>query len=135
MLRQVILEHGDLRVVAMDSISIITEEDRGQVIVAASNGGAASGDLASRFSCALVALNDAGIGKDRAGIAGLVAIDRDGIPGVGISHDSAEISNGLDTWQNGVISFANASAKAAGFEEGEQLNRAVLRFVERHQGA
>jgi hypothetical protein len=129
MLRQVVGEIAGRRIVAMDSISIVTPEDRGQVVIAASNGGVASGVVARQYGCAFVALNDAGIGKDEAGIAGLSAIDAVAIPGVGVSHDSAEISNGLDTWENGVVTYVNATAARLGFRSGERLKDAVERCL------
>lgn len=129
MLRRVVEEVAGLRVVAMDSISIVEPDDRGQVVIAGSNGGVASGVVARQYACAFVALNDAGIGKEDAGIAGIAAIDADGIPGVGIGHESAEISDGLDTWENGVVTYVNATAHRLGFRTGERLKEAVRRHL------
>lgn len=130
MMRKVLIEKGGLRVVAMDSMSLVEPEDRGQVVIAAGNGGLESGALAQRFACALVAFNDAGIGKQRAGIAGLIALDVPGIPGIGVSHLTAQISDGLDTWDNGVVSFANQRALASGIQVGERVKDAVMRFID-----
>lgn len=131
MMRKVLFEGHDLRVAVMDSISIAEPEDRGQVIIAAGNGGLESGALAQRYECALVAFNDAGIGKQRAGIAGLITLDESGIPGIGVSHLSAEISNGLDMWDNGLVSFVNQAALTRGIQIGERVEDAVTRFVQR----
>ncbi|WP_088155326.1 hypothetical protein [Inquilinus limosus] len=128
--RTVVHEAAGRRVVAMDSISFITPEDRGQIVVAGSNGGMASGLVARQFQTAFVALNDAGIGKEEAGIAGLAAIDALAIAGVGISNDSAAISDGRDTWENGVISYANNSAHRLGFRLGARLKESVLQALD-----
>lgn len=129
--RKILAEHGGRRIVAMDSISIIHDQDRGQVVIAGSNGGIASGALSLRIRPAFVALNDAGIGKDRAGIAGLVQIDQAGIPGVGIGHDTAEISSGADMWASGIVSFANDSARRLGVETGQALPAAIAGWLAR----
>jgi hypothetical protein len=128
-LKRVLARHGHFDIVAMDSISILEEAQRGQVIVSGSHGGSAAGEMARRYACAFVALSDAGIGKDEAGVAGLKALDQDGIPAVGISHDSAEISNALDIWENGQVSFANCAAQAIGITTGDRLRDAVDRFL------
>ncbi|WP_330229584.1 hypothetical protein OHA40_26610 [Nocardia sp. NBC_00508] len=130
MLRKVVHSGRGRQVVVMDSLSQATEADRNHVIVAASNGGAASGTAARRLSLGCVVLNDAGIGKDGAGVAGITALDEVGIPAVAVSHMSAEISNGMDTWDNGVVSFVNETAQNAGFRIGERVSDAVLRFLE-----
>ncbi|MBS7706168.1 hypothetical protein [Chelatococcus asaccharovorans] len=124
--RRILAENMGRRLVAMDSISIIHDEDRDQIVIAGSNGGLASGELTLRVRPALVALNDAGIGKDRAGIAGLIQIDQAAIPGVGISHDTAEISSGADMWINGIVSFVNESARRLGVEAGMTLPAVIM---------
>ncbi|MFI5427447.1 hypothetical protein [Aeromicrobium sp. UC242_57] len=57
-----------------------------------------------------MACNDAGIGKNQAGTAGLAALDSSGIAGIGVGHDTARIGDGLDTWESGRVSFVNARA-------------------------
>ncbi|WP_406036477.1 hypothetical protein OG799_18590 [Micromonospora sp. NBC_00898] len=131
MLRTVVYEAGGRKVVVMDSMSLVRPEDRDQVVVAASNGGMASGDAARAHGCACVVLNDAGFGKEDAGVAGLKAIDADGIPGVGVGHLSAEISDGLDTWENGVISYVNRAAERVGFVVGDRVEGAVVAYLGR----
>jgi hypothetical protein len=135
LLRRILVSGASLSVVALDSISILDERDRGQIIVAGSNGGTASGTVARHQRCALVALNDAGIGKDDAGVAGLAAVDADGIPGVGVGHESAEISNAIDMWEHGVVSYANRSARSAGAAVGERLQSFVIRFLRESGGS
>ena len=127
--KRVVHEAGAIRVVAMDSVSIIGAEDVGHVIVAASNGGAASGMLALDFRCPAFFFNDAGIGKDEAGVVGIHMLDEAGVPAGVVGHRSARISDGVDTWENGVLSAVNRAAAAAGFAVGTPLKAAVLRFL------
>jgi hypothetical protein len=129
MLRAVVHEQAGLRVVAMDSISSVLPEDRGQVVVSASNGGDASGRVAADYGLGFVVTNDAGVGKDDAGIAGMRDLDAAGIPAVTVSHVSAEISNGEDTWRNGVVSFVNQTAARDGALVGAPVQEVVLRWL------
>jgi hypothetical protein len=129
-LRTVLTRVRGRAIVIMDSLSQITDEDRGQIVVAASNGGLAAGHAARDYACACVVLNDAGIGRDDAGIAGIKALDPHGIPAVAVSHESAEISDGMDMWDNGIVSYVNAVAAAAGFAVGDAVRPSVLRFAE-----
>ncbi|HSV80368.1 MAG TPA: hypothetical protein VLK85_14335 [Ramlibacter sp.] len=129
MRREIVLEDSGLRVLALDSASLLQPQDEGQIVIAAGNGGLESGMLTRRFRCALAAFNDAGIGKDGAGVAGLGVLDQAGLPGLGVSHLSAEISDGMDTWNHGVISTVNEAAAARGIRVGESVQAAVQRLL------
>ena len=132
MRRELVLEHRGLRVLAMDSASLLQAGDEGQILVTAGNGGLESGALTSRFRAVLAAFNDAGIGREGAGIAGLAVLDQAGLAGVRISHASAEISDGIDTWTHGLISAVNKAASALGIQPGESLQTAVRRLLRNH---
>lgn len=97
----------------VDSISFVTEEDTGAVIVCASHGGASSGEYASKYRLGLVVFNDAGVGKDEAGIQALTLLDRHGVASCTVSHTTARIGDVLDQWENGVISHVNALAESS----------------------
>jgi hypothetical protein len=132
--RIVVVDRPRGGVVLLDSMSQAGEGDRGKVVVAASNGGKESGRIAVLVGCACAVFNDAGVGKDGAGIAGLALMDRAGLPGVAASHLSAAISDGPDLWESGVISHVNRAARSAGFEAGTRVADAVRRFIERREG-
>lgn len=130
---ETVLESHGIRVLTMDSIAFASPALAGEVIVTGSHGGASAGQYARRAGVAAVVCNDAGVGKDDAGIAGLALMDRAGLPGVAASHLSAAISDGPDLWDSGVISHVNEAARAAGFEAGTPVADAVRRFVERRE--
>jgi hypothetical protein len=129
MLRTLVHAEAGIRVIAMDSISSVVAEDAGQAVVSASNGGDASGRVAAELGLGFVVTNDAGVGKDAAGIAGMRALDAHGIPAVTVAHTSAEISNGTDTWEHGVVSFVNDHAARAGATVGASVQEVVLRWL------
>ena len=63
-------------------------------------------------------LNDAGVGKDRAGIAGLAYLEEIGMAAATVDCMSARIGDGADMLARGVISHANAFAALRGVVEG-----------------
>ena len=116
---------GSRRVILLDSITWVTADDAGHVVVSGSHGGRSAGEYAVLFPLALCCLNDAGVGKDRAGIAALAMLDERGIRGVTYSHNSARIGEARDAWEHGIISHVNACAAALGFVVGRELRVAI----------
>lgn len=125
MLKEAVLTSGSRRIIIMDSITKVTAEDQGAFIVAASHGGASSGEFALEVPLGLVVLNDAGIGKDQAGIASLGMLEQRGVPGAAVSHESARIGDARDMWESGVISRVNAQAEALGLKEGQAIKQVL----------
>lgn len=110
----------------MDSISHVDAGDAGHIVVSGSHGGASSAEYAARYKLAAVFFNDAGVGKDEAGIAALRMLE---VPAGTVSHLSARIGDVEDMWQNGVLSHLNASAASYGLSRGERLQDAVTRLL------
>ena len=116
---------GVRRVLLLDSITWLAEDDAGHIVVSGSHGGRSAGDYATRWPLALCCLNDAGVGKDRAGIVALDMLESRGTPAVAYGHMSARIARVADAWQNGIVTHANAQALALGFEPGQLLQEAI----------
>ena len=129
MLKRVIAERGGRQVIAMDSISHIEAADAGHIVVTGSHGGASSGEYASRYRLAAVFFNDAGVGKDNAGIAALDLLERAQVPAGTVSHASARIGDAEDTSKHGVLSHVNRSAAARGLRPGEPLRAAIDKLL------
>jgi hypothetical protein len=128
MRNEIVAQVGRLRVILMDSISLIGPDDAGAIIVCGSHGGTISGAFARRHPPALVMFNDAGVGKGGAGIASLDVLQRSGIPAASISHLSARIGDAKDTWENGTVSFCNDLARGLGVLPSALVQAAVARF-------
>ena len=105
-------------ILLLDSVTRLDERHRGKVLVAGSHGGVYAAYLAALGQLRGVILNDAGIGKDSAGIGGLDYLDQAEIAAATVSHLSARIGEGQDMIDRGVISHANARARALGCEPG-----------------
>ena len=117
------------RVIVMDSITKVTPEDAGAVVVSASHGGMSSGEFALEVPLGAVFFNDAGVGKDKAGIRALEMLQTKGVPAGTVAHTSARIGDSQDMWDNGLISHVNAAAHEAGLQPGMALRQALTKFV------
>ena len=120
-----------LRLVCVDSISLVSEgEDEEQIVLSGSHGGLVAGQphLAIRVAAAAAFFNDAGIGKDGAGVTRLPALDARGIAAATVSANSARIGDGRSTYEDGIVSRVNETARAAGVEPGMTAREAVARI-------
>ena len=117
------------RVLIMDSITKVAREDEGSFVVSASHGGASSGEFALEVPLKAAFFNDAGGGKDDAGIAALAMLQQRGVAGGTVSHTSACIGDSQDMWDHGVISHVNALAGAMGMAPGQPLKAALQGLV------
>ncbi|MFM9428066.1 hypothetical protein RCH10_004528 [Variovorax sp. GrIS 2.14] len=129
MLKKQVASGANGKVVVMDSITKVTAEDTGGVIVSASHGGASSGEFALEVPLKAVFFNDAGVGKDDAGIAALRMLQESGVAGGTVSHTTARIGDSQDMWDHGVISHLNDAARGLGLEVGQPLNQVLGRLV------
>jgi hypothetical protein len=119
------------RVWIMDSIAFASAAQAGDLIVTGSHGGTSAGEYAVEFGVRVVVCNDAGVGKNQAGIAGLAAVDTQGIAGIAVGHDSSRIGDGNDVWECGIVTYVNPTAAAAGVRVGGRLSEEVLALVEK----
>ena len=97
----------------VDSITEAVRHGADAVVVSGSHGGLSAARFALAARPHAVAFNDAGIGKDGAGIAALAWLQAHGIAAVAVAHDSARIGEALSTWNDGVISAAQRSGHRA----------------------
>ena len=131
MLKKTVATSGSTTVIIMDSITKVEPQDQGAIVVSASHGGASSGEFALAVPLQLVFFNDAGVGKENAGIAALAMLENEQVAAGTTSHTTARIGDSADMWKNGVISHLNAQASALGLTVGEKLSTAVQRLLDR----
>ncbi|RZL91045.1 MAG: hypothetical protein EOP76_14425 [Variovorax sp.] len=124
-----------LRVV--DSITELRPGDAGCIAVSGSHGGMSSARYALAARPVLSVFNDAGVGRDNAGIAALGFLQMHGLAACAVAHHSARIGEAASTLDEGVVSHANAAAAALGVQPGQPLHVAVaslqLLFISRKQ--
>ena len=118
-----LLSHGNGGyVLLLDSIAEILPGDAGQLVVSGSHGGISAAQFAVAVSLRGCFLNDAGFGKDDAGIAGLALLP---YPAAAYSHVSARIGEAADGWANGRLTHVNTAGRQAGWREGMAVQDAA----------
>ena len=123
-----------LRVV--DSITELRPgEDGGCVAVSGSHGGMSSARYALAARPLLSVFNDAGVGRDAAGIAALAFLQLQGLAACTVAHTSARIGEATSTLQDGVVSQTNEAAVALGVHTGLHCRAVVQALTEGHTPA
>ena len=127
----VVAESDRGRVLAMDSARFIDGRNTGRdVVVPASYLGVMPARLLAPARPRAVIGHDACIGKDAAGIAGLPYLEALGIPAATAAGMSAELGNGLDLYETGVISRLNDLARQCGVRLGMPVAEAARLLLE-----
>jgi hypothetical protein len=122
---------GGLRIVLVDSITKVSDADAGAVVVSGSHGGTSAAEFALAVPLRAVFFNDAGIGRDEAGVAGLGLLQERGLAAGTVAHTSARIGDAQDAWDHGIVSRVNEAAAALGIAPGARLRDALERLADR----
>jgi hypothetical protein len=109
------------RLVLLDSVTQVEPGHAGHLVVTGSHGGASVVRYARAVRAWMYVFNDAGVGKDSAGIAALDLLEADDIAAAAVAHDSARIGEALDAWEHGVVLHLNAAARELGLQVGQPL--------------
>ena len=113
----------DVRVV--DSITELGPQDAGCLAVSGSHGGISSARYALAARPHLSIFNDAGVGKDEAGLAALPFLQSHGLAACTVAHSSARIGEAQSTLDEGVVSHVNALAQALGVVVGQRCELVI----------
>ncbi|HYQ57475.1 MAG TPA: hypothetical protein VEP89_09015 [Draconibacterium sp.] len=108
-----------------DSITFLNENNSGDIVVCGSHGGLSAGDYAQKYRVKAVFFNDAGIGKNNAGVKSLESLSDAGILACTVDCKSAEIFSGQDVLGNGIITVCNQLAKARNIKENMRVKEAI----------
>jgi len=130
MLKKIVASGAQGQVIVMDSITQVAPDDAGRHVVSASHGGTSSGVFALAVTLKLVLFNDAGVGKDQAGIAALAMLQGQQVPAATVAHTSARIGDSQDMWDHGVLSHVNEAARLLGLRPGQAIKTALTRLVQ-----
>lgn len=115
-----------------DSVTHLTDDAYGKVAACASHGGLYAAIYAAQRGIAGLILNDAGIGRERAGVGGIAALDGLHVPGAAVSHLSCRIGDGADMVARGVLSTVNATGRKLGLHPGMTCRAALDRMATGH---
>lgn len=111
----------DTGLLLVDSITEAIGPGAGRLVVSGSHGGISAGRFAVQAGVQLAVFNDAGVGRDGAGIAALAWLQRHDIASCTVAHHSARIGEAQSTLDDGVISHVNGAAEALGARPGLRL--------------
>ena len=120
-----------LRIV--DSITELGPLDAGCIAVSGSHGGSSSARYAIAARPLLSVFNDAGVGREAAGIAGLALLQSQGLAACTVSHASARIGDARSTLADGIISHVNDHAAALALAAGQTCQGAVAQLQNTHR--
>ena len=112
----------------VDSITELGPHDVGCIAVSGSHGGISSAQYALAARPFLSIFNDAGIGKDKAGLAALDFLQGHALAACTVSHSSACIGQANSTLQSGVINHCNLLARELGVDAGHTCQLVVDRL-------
>ena len=112
-----------VRIYTASSSATAPAECAGHVLVSGSYGGDYNAFHAGKRGIRGVVLNDAGVGKDDAGIRGLIYLDRIGLPGATADANTCHIGDGEHMLASGVVSHVNESAQRYGCAVGQSVRQ------------
>lgn len=101
---------------------------RGHVLVSGSYGGEYNAYHAGKWGLRGVVLNDAGVGRNRAGIRGLAYLDRVGLPAATADARTCHIGDGEHMLEVGTISHVNRAAFQLGCRVGDAVRSCAVRM-------
>lgn len=112
-------------ILTLASATQLKGDAAGKVAVIGSQGTAGPALWAARAGVRAVIFNDAGVGKDNAGITALAYCQKLGMAAACIDARSARMSDGEDMLARGVISYANELAQRVGVFAGQSCRDAA----------
>ncbi len=124
-------ETGSPTLFLSDSIAELGADGADCIVVSGSHGGISAGRFALAVQPLLTVFNDAGGGKDQAGIAALALLQTHGLAACTVSHDSARIGDARSTLDDGIISHANALAQRLGARTAMRCNQLIEQLTRR----
>ncbi len=128
--KTIVKEAAGRKIVLADSAAAMDESNKGDVFVDGSHCGINVGEISLHAGVGAMIGNDAGMGKNDAGIAGLKFLDKSGIPAAAVAAMSAKIGNGKSTYEQGQISVVNEAAKKLGVKPGMSAIEAAGKILE-----
>jgi len=130
--RQVVHQNASGRqVVVTDSIIFGTEADKANVLVTAGHTGRSGARHIINVHPFGFICSDGGRGRNDSGMAGLALTNEAGIAGATVDAKLARMGDGMSTYEDGIVSAANALALLCGVTIGMTAKEAAIHLVNR----
>jgi len=114
-----------VRILVVDGVSKLPPEANGAIVVGGSNAGIYATYFSVNAGARAAIHHDCGIGRDEAGVRGLLWAEQHGMAMAAVATDSARVGDGADMLQRGIISRVNRVAAIYGVENGQTVVQAV----------
>lgn len=112
---------SDVKILTFSSSASAGPEAKGNVFISGSYGGEYNAYHAAKWGIRGVVLNDAGVGRFRAGVKGLDYLDRIELPAATADAWTCHIADADDMLEHGIISYVNETAEALGCKVGQTV--------------
>ncbi len=112
-------------VLAVPSVTKLPPAADGAVVVGGSHGAVYAAYLSAKAGARAAIHNDAGVGRDEAGVSGLAWAETQGMAMAAVLSGSARIGDGADMLKRGIIGRANPLAQACGVRAGQSAAEAA----------
>lgn len=122
-------ENEIVKILTVGCCSNVCAEHRSHVVVSGSYGGRYNAFNAAKWSVRAVIMNDAGIGKDKAGIVGLDFLDQISLAAATADAWTCHIGDGDHMLAHGIISYVNRTAAALGCTPGQSVRNCAERML------
>jgi hypothetical protein len=114
----VVEDNGKGRIWATPGTTAIHEKIPNDVICSGANCSRVMSDGVLRMGAKGAIANDAGIARNKSAVEGLFLLDKAGVPAASVATMSARLSEGLSTWNDGILSVVNDPAAKLGVRVG-----------------
>jgi hypothetical protein len=121
----IVVETPNGRVWAAPGTSAIKEPIPNDVMCSGTNSSRVMSDAVLRLRAKGAIGNDAGIAMNNTAVEGVAILGERGIPAAAVASLSARLSEGLSTWNDGIISVVNPVARARGVAIGMAAREAA----------
>ena len=112
-------------IMVFDGVTQLPPEANGAVVVGGSNAAIPAAYFSAKAGVRAAIHHDCGIGRDEAGVSGLLWADRHGMAMAAVATNSARVGDSADMLQRGIISRANGLAATCGVETGHAVVHAA----------
>jgi hypothetical protein len=117
-----------VKILTVPSCSNIRTEHRSHVVVSGSYGGRYNAFNAAKWPVRGVIMNDAGVGKENAGIIGLDFLDQIDLAAATADARTCHIGDGDHMLAHGIISYVNRTGAALGCAPGQSVRGCAERM-------
>ena len=113
-------------IMVFDGVAKLPPEANGAVVVGGSNAAIQATYFSAKAGVRAAIHHDCGIGRDEAGVRGLLWAEQHGMAMAAVATNSARVGDSADMLQRGIISRVNGLAAKCGVENGQTVVQAVV---------